>query len=303
MISQAKFMLSVGLKSVLGRPWAFSFNVSDRCPIGCDCYWRAQSRVTEMADDEVERYFYDMAARGFQLVTLIGGEPYVRPKLLEKIVGIIPANWLITSGTSPLIRFDKTTHIISIDGKDSETHDRIRKSPGLFARILKNLGSAKAKWGKDFPAVGHSVLNARNYKEIEAILRFWSANRLLDGITFSIATPIAGANDEGLQMRSDHWMWIRNELAMQKEQFGDFLLMSDSMIQHYHPQRIQTQRAETCKTAKIPSFAANGERITKCVLSPKADCSACGCVITGMLDGIYNIDLPTVYTVRQMITT
>jgi len=256
-----------------------------------------------MADDDVERFFQDKQARGFQLVTLIGGEPYVRPKLLERIIGIIPSNWLITSGTSPLLRFEKTTHIISIDGKDSETHDGIRKSSGLFNRILKNLGSAKAKWGKDFPAVGHSVLNARNYKQIQEILGFWSTNRLLDGITFSIATPISGAHDEGLRLGADQWMWIRNELAIQKERFGDFLLMSDRMIQHYHPERIQTQQPGTCRTAEIPSFAADGGRISKCILSPKADCSACGCVITGMVDGIYNIDLPTIQTIRRMVTT
>ncbi len=93
-----------------GQEFGFSFNVADRCPIGCDCYWRAQARVNELSDDEVVEFFYQMKKRGYLLVTLVGGEPYVRPELLEKITPIIPANWLVTSGTTPLRMFPKTTH-------------------------------------------------------------------------------------------------------------------------------------------------------------------------------------------------
>jgi sulfatase maturation enzyme AslB (radical SAM superfamily) len=256
-----------------------------------------------MNDEDVEDFFHHMQSKGFQHVALIGGEPYVRPKLLRRIVGIIPSNWLITSGTSPLIRFDKTTHIISIDGKDAETHDRIRKSPGLFNRIIKNIGDAKAKWREDFPAIGHSVLNAQNFRQIGEILDFWRSNQLLDGITFSIATPIESSNDENLRMNPDQWMWIKHELMKQKARFGDYLLMSNAMISHFDPSRMRMQRPDMCRTAKIPSFAANGDRISKCVLSPKADCSACGCVITGMVDGICNANLQTIRTLNQMITT
>jgi MoaA/NifB/PqqE/SkfB family radical SAM enzyme len=259
--------------------------------------------VEEMSDGEVEKFFHAMRAKGFQHVALIGGEPYVRPNLLRRIVGIIPSNWLITSGTSPLIRFDRTTHIISIDGKDAETHDRIRKSRGLFGRILKNLETAKQQWGDDFPAIGHSVLNAQNFRQLEEILKFWSGNRLLDGITFSIATPIEGAHDEGLRMTPDQWTWIRDQLLEQKARFKNFVLMSESMIQHFHPLRMQAQRPETCSTARIPSFRADGEQISKCILSPKADCGACGCVITGMVDGIHSANLHTIQTVNRMITT
>src|SRR5262245_31453359 len=56
---------SATLKSFRGLPWSLSFNVTDRCPIGCNCYWRAQSRVREMDDDAVVGFFHQMRARGF----------------------------------------------------------------------------------------------------------------------------------------------------------------------------------------------------------------------------------------------
>jgi MoaA/NifB/PqqE/SkfB family radical SAM enzyme len=205
--ARGQLAFSIGLQIARGRQWAFSFNVADRCPINCDCYWRAQARVEEMDDDEVRRFFSLMKAGRYQHVTLIGGEPYVRRHLLSQIAGIIPATWLITSGTSPLLHLDRTTHIISIDGKDSETHDGIRKSQGLFGRILKNLGAARQAWRGSFPAVGHCVLNARNYRQIAEILRYWKDNQLLDGILFSAATPIQGANDEHLKLSPDERFW------------------------------------------------------------------------------------------------
>jgi len=256
-----------------------------------------------MDDADVHRFFLSMKAHGYQHVTLIGGEPYVRPGLLSKIVGIIPQNWLITSGTSTLLHFERTTHIISIDGKDAETHDRIRKSPGLFGRILKNLGKAREEWRGAFPAVGHSVLNSQNYRQIPEILRFWKDNALLDGAFFSTATPIQGAHDEHLKLSWDQQSSITEELCRQKEVFGDFLLMSKQMIAHLDPHKIRRQNAATCRTSKlVSSFAADGSRISQCVLSPKADCRACGCVITGILDGIYRADLGTLRIVERLIS-
>ena len=234
---------------------------------------------------------------------MIGGEPYVRPNLLKRIVGIIPSNWLITSGTSPLIYFDKTTHIISIDGKDAETHDRIRKSPGLFGRIVKNLSVARGKWGKEFGVIAHSVLNAMNYRQISDILSFWKGNGLVDGIMFSMATPIDAGNELHLRLSSLEHEWIMKELLYQKEHFKDFLLMSRPMIEHFDPDRVKKQRPETCRTSlHIQSFAADGSRIERCVLSPKADCGACGCVITGILDGIYGAEIETIKIINRMIT-
>ena len=81
-----------------GRPYVFSFNIADRCPIGCNCYWRAQARVPELSDEKVVEFFQWKRDDGFVLANIVGGEPYVRPKLLEEVAGILPFNWLVTSG-------------------------------------------------------------------------------------------------------------------------------------------------------------------------------------------------------------
>lgn len=108
-------------RSFKGLPYSFSFNIADRCPIGCSCYWKAQARVAELTDDVVVAFFRKKHHEGYVVANLVGGEPYVRPELLSKVAGIIPFSWVITSGTTPLRRLKNTTHWISIDGADCET--------------------------------------------------------------------------------------------------------------------------------------------------------------------------------------
>lgn len=184
-----------------GKPFAFSFNVSDRCPINCDCYWRAQARVKEFTDEQVVAFFEEKRAEGYVHVNLIGGEPYVRPALLEKIADIIPFAWLVTSGTTPLRRLRHTTQVISIDGATAETHDRVRKSKGLFDRIQKNTKRAKEEGVE--PIFLNSVLNAINYREIEGILDGWRASGLANGVLINTMTPIKGSGDDGMRLSRD----------------------------------------------------------------------------------------------------
>jgi MoaA/NifB/PqqE/SkfB family radical SAM enzyme len=126
------------------KPWIFSFEIADRCPIGCHCYWRAQERVPELSDEQVVAFFKRKRAEGFAFVNLVGGEPYERPRLLEKVTRILPFNWLVTSATTPLRRLANTTHMISVDGADAQTHDAVRRSRGLYERIISGSDGVRA---------------------------------------------------------------------------------------------------------------------------------------------------------------
>lgn len=289
------------LANLFRRGWqgteiGFSFNIAERCPIGCQCYWRERLErqqalgndlsQKELPDEEVVEFFQEMRDRGYLLVTLVGGEPYVRPKLLEKVTPIMPANWLVTSGTTRLRHFPHTQHFISIDGADAETHNRVRRSKGLYERIERNLASARAEG--DFPAVAHTVLNAENYTQIEVILACWASNGLVDGVLFSTMTPIDGSGDDEFRLTRAQRMWVVEELLRQKEHYGSFMYNTKPMIQMFDPDRTATQSPSTCGTARlIGSFDGSGKRIEKCILGGSADCTQCGCVITTMLETMF----------------
>lgn len=186
-----------------------SFNIADRCPVGCQCYWRAQDRVKELSDDDVAQFFKKKRDDGYVLANLVGGEPYVRPKLLRRVAGVMPLSWLMTSATTPLIRLERTTHMVSIDGANGETHDRMRRMKGPFERIIKHLRAARA--GGDFPTIIHTTLNAMNFQGIADLLRIWRDNGLADGVLVSTMTPIKGAGDDELRLSYDQRVWIVEE--------------------------------------------------------------------------------------------
>lgn len=267
------------------KPFAFSFNLTDRCPNNCNCYWRAQSRTGEMPDDEVISFFKQMKTSGYRHATIIGGEPYVRPKLLPAVTSIMDANWIVTSGVLPLMNLPRTTHFISIDGQDAKTHDRVRRNHGLFRRVFKNIQQFRK--ASNAPVYLHSVLNQINYQQIRGILSFWIRGKMVNGVIMSTITPIYGIRSE-LWLTTNQKKWIVAELLEAKKEFGDFLCMTNSMIAHLHPDNTAKLTPEKCGTAIYsPSFDAKGNKMAQCVLSDKAKCSECGCVITAMMNAFF----------------
>lgn len=302
LVQSSPYILTAFTKTLLNRPFAFSFDVADHCPINCNCYWRAQGRVHELSDEEVVNFFQKKRRRGYVHVTLIGGEPYVRRNLLTKLAGIIPAAWVVTSGVSPLLKLTQTVHFVSVDGADAPTHNQIRGKAGLFEIILKNLEKAKTQDNR--PLYIHCVLNRLNYQQTEKILNLWQANQLANGVIFSTLTPIKESHDDGLRLNETQRDWIVSELSRLKPSFGDFLFMTENMIRDLSPQVTKDLSPEKCGTARfVESFDASGTRRKQCVLSEKADCRQCGCVITAITNNLTKFppDLKTFSLITQAI--
>jgi MoaA/NifB/PqqE/SkfB family radical SAM enzyme len=250
-------------------------------------------------------FFQKMRSEGYVQVNMIGGEPYVRPQLLKRLAGILPWGWVVTSGTTPLMRLVRTTHIVSIDGADAKTHDSVRGMPGLYDRILKNLSAARA--GGDFPAGIHTTVNARNCAGLSEVIRTWSSNGLVDGIMISTMTPIKGSPDERLVLSRQQRIRVVDELLRLKGEFGRFIWMTPAMIQRLHPDHTMGMRPELCESARlVPAFDAAGRRIDQCVLSVQADCTQCGCWVTTLSDkgpgGIKNM-IESAWIVGQTLTS
>lgn len=166
----------------------------------------------------------------------------------------------------------------------------MRKSKGLYDRIVKNLTTTRATG--DFPAFIHTTLNALNYKEIARIVKVWAANGLADGIMVSTLTPIRDSGDESFRLSREQRIWIVDELVRIKKEFPRFVCMTEPMIRRLHPDHTSQFHPAICDTAKwIESYDAAGKRIPQCILSDKADCKECGCVVTTMSDGTQKASL------------
>lgn len=288
-----------------GKPIGFSFNVADRCPINCDCYWRAMNRVEELSPDEMVDFFEARREEGFVHANMVGGEPYVHLKsdLLERLAETMPSSWITTSGVTRMKHIPNVLHFVSVDGADAKTHDRVRGFKGLYDKIIKNLAEARSTGF--FPAALHVTLNSQNYHQIPQILETWGGSGLVDGVAFSTHTSIEDAHDEHLRPTDEQKLHIVSELLRQKKQHPDFLLNTEAMAKRLQPEVMREQSPETCGTAKfVSSYHADGSKIEQCIFSEKGDCSTCGCVVTTAIDNIANIrhfDWETTKAIRRLL--
>lgn len=297
-----------------------SINITGRCPIGCSCYWREQrardydipvtdiralnlaGKKVEMSDDKLLSLLHRLREQGYLLVKLVGGEPYVRRDLLPRLTGILPWTWLATSGTTPLVRLTRTTQFISIDGADSKTHDEVRQSPGLFERIIKNLRTAKEE---AIPHLHiHMVLNLLNYSQAERVIEnFCLRERLVGSVTFSLHTSTSGEEGKHLQLPQEQWQYSVNTLRQIQRQYPKLVSMSPAMIDRLEWNHVTQQTPATCPTATfVDSIAEDGSLIPQCIFGPNANCSQCGCVITGLLGSLADsFDLTSARIAARMI--
>jgi MoaA/NifB/PqqE/SkfB family radical SAM enzyme len=111
-------------------------------------------RLPELTLEEYNDLFVQMKGLGVQLVTLVGGEPFIRSDLFD-IIGAVKTHGLIcnifSNGTmidrlkiSKLFESRVDKIIISIDGI-GPVHDAIRGMPGSFDRALEALSGMVAE--------------------------------------------------------------------------------------------------------------------------------------------------------------
>jgi len=158
-------VLSAFLHNLLDVPFDLEFAVTNRCNLKCiQCnIWRHYEENPELAKEElsaerIARIF--SSYRGFNVVGITGGEPYLRadlPEILDAIVSTqrsLQSLFITTNGqlcdvtTAKVkemlkrmdrygVRFD-LNHLVSIDGP-RELHDEIRGVVGAHEKALKTL--------------------------------------------------------------------------------------------------------------------------------------------------------------------
>ena len=154
------------------------WNVTRRCNLTClHCYARAgaQAAPDELSRTEALGLLQDLRDFGVPVVLFSGGEPLMRPDLLELVDWTVAAGLravISTNGTlidRPLAQRLKELKLsyvgISLDGTEA-THDHFRGQAGSFAAALagvRHCQEAGLKVGLRF------TLSRLNYRDVPAI--------------------------------------------------------------------------------------------------------------------------------------
>jgi radical SAM protein with 4Fe4S-binding SPASM domain len=135
----------------LKRPYVISWNLTYRCNLACEhCYLDATSKPgPDELDTEACRGIIDQIAEFAPeaIVILTGGEPLLRPDIMELVRhGASRDLWMMLGTNGVKITADLAGSLkqaglrglaISIDSLDAETHDRFRNVKGAWQNAVE----------------------------------------------------------------------------------------------------------------------------------------------------------------------
>lgn len=181
----------------LGQDWAFpplrvTLEITYRCNLRCEmCYLIRQEEIRaesgnrdkslELTTAEVKKLIGQLPR--FSFLTFTGGEPLLRPDILELLSAAAAHNQvaLITNGflldrpmAEALIKIKPRAVAVSIDGLE-RMHDQIRAVPGSFQKAkeaLHYLKEARSQKRRKFPLLEmKTVITAVNVGQLADIYR------------------------------------------------------------------------------------------------------------------------------------
>lgn len=154
------------------------WNVTRRCNLKCvHCYSHSEDRDYggELTYDQGIDLLDDLSSFGVPVVLFSGGEPLIRPDLLDLMKhasskgmrAVISTNGTLIDGkmAKSLKEVGLSYVGISLDGLQ-QTHDEFRRIPGTYSRVIRAIKNCKENGLK----VGlRFTVNKRNYKEIPGV--------------------------------------------------------------------------------------------------------------------------------------
>jgi MoaA/NifB/PqqE/SkfB family radical SAM enzyme len=271
-----------------GRRPFLSIEITRECPLRCPgCYAYDEAHLggngvtlrvlSDYKQDALVQGVLDLVEEYKPIhVSLVGGDPLVRYRELEKILPELDARGiyvqLVTSAFRPIpahwTKFSRLNVVVSIDGLQPD-HDERRK-PATYERILQNIRESKVTV---HCTITGQMMKQQNY--FEQFLAFWSQNPAIKRVWMSMFTPQQGATGPELltpqervqaieQLR--HLRTVYPILDMNERVLNEFLQPPQS------PDECIFARTTHSVSADLKTY------ITPCQFGGKPDCSQCGCL-------------------------
>jgi MoaA/NifB/PqqE/SkfB family radical SAM enzyme len=271
-----------------GRKPMLSIEITRECPLRCPgCYAYDEAHLggngvtlrvlSDFKQDALVQGVLDLVDEYRPLhVSLVGGDPLVRYRELEKILPELDARGIhvqvVTSAFRPIpvhwAEFTRLNIVVSIDGLQPD-HDERRK-PATYERILQNIRGSRVTI--------HSTITGQMTKRegyFDEFLTFWSQVPEIKRIWMSIFTPQLGAVGPELLTARER-VKVIEELGRLRARFP-VLDMSERVLREFLNPPKSPEECIFARTTQIVS-ADLQTRVTPCQFGGKPDCSQCGCM-------------------------
>lgn len=264
---------------------AISIDVTNKCNLRCrHCfYWRAKN-PEELSIDGWNEIFQKLPK--FLYCSWVGGEPLLRRKLIEMGKKRFIINEVVTNGTLPIPDWSDVSFFISIDG--TKRYHEIIRGEGTYELARKNIETTSARY-----LLLNMVVNSLNYRSIEKFVSEWSNSKVL-WVKFSFYTPFRGGENSLYIPFKKRNEIIDEVLKPLKENYGDFIFISDAILESMkYPECLKV--TSNCPATKlILSLDAMGRIKYRscgdsraCYMGAGAICEKCGHMTPHYLRAIY----------------
>ncbi|MBU1672036.1 MAG: radical SAM protein [Actinobacteria bacterium] len=173
-------------------------NITNRCTLRCrHCFvFREENPNDPRGEMDTATMLEKLAGlkerHGIHTMLWMGGEPLLRPDVLEEGVRLFPRNHITTNGTLDLIDFGRTDddadrediYVVSIDGPP-ELNDSIRGA-GCFEKVMRTLSRVPERFGPK--AMCQCVVTRANEGALDELVELLRPTRL-EGMAFSFYVP------------------------------------------------------------------------------------------------------------------
>jgi Fe-coproporphyrin III synthase len=230
------FTKYASIKLLHAKPALFgSADIINVCNLHCThCYWwlnRKNNEKDGLSSEEWRKLIRNTFKKlRIPIVTLVGGEPTIRPDIIQVFCEEMPRRvCVVTNGSYPMKRFKNLYfYWVSVDGTE-RIHDNIR-GKGTYEKTKQNIldyidrpkNRGKPAWKEIWLAM---TINSLNYHTVTDLVEEWYGTA--HKIAFQFHTPF---------MRDDS-LWLR---------FGD---KRDKVVDNLIDLR-----------KRFPKFVVNGEK-------------------------------------------
>lgn len=288
-----------------------SVEITRECPLRCPgCYAYGDAHLggdvtlrglADYTGDELVNRFMALVDRHRPLhISIVGGEPLVRYRELERILPQLAARnihtQLVTSAVRPIpvewARLRRLQVVVSIDGLPPE-HDE-RRMPATYDRILKHI-------------VGHQITvhctttrqQVRRPGYLEEFAQYWQANAHTRLIWLSLYTPQKGEVSTERLTKTDRQQVIAG-LRVLRTRYSK-VQMLDGMLNVYAD---PPKSPEDCIFAQTTHCLSSDleRKISPCQFGGNPDCANCGCIASAGLESFGRHQLVGGLTVGRIFT-
>ncbi|MTV47481.1 putative heme d1 biosynthesis radical SAM protein NirJ2 [Heliobacillus mobilis] len=202
-----------------------SWNTTNQCNMFCDhCYRDAGAKAEqELSTVEGKQLLDEIAKAGFKIMIFSGGEPLMRPDIVELVAYATSKGLRSVFGTNgTLITREMARDLkkagamgmgISLDSMDKKKHDEFRRYPGAWDEAVRGMENCRAE-GLGFQI--HTTVMEWNRHEVSTITDFAVEIGAVGHHTFFLVPTGRAVDIEEESLKAEQYEQILTEI-MEKQ--------------------------------------------------------------------------------------